>query len=172
MSIHLPSMPVPKISHEAHVQRYYGGSARTIYTTAQETQFPDGYLIISRTDLEGIITHANDAFVYMSGWAREEIIGAPQSIVRHPDMPQAAFKGLWDDIRAGKKWRGYVKNLRKDGGYYWGYATIVPNVRGGKITGYTSVRRQPSRAKIQEAATIYRTMKAIESAVAPSPMHL
>jgi PAS domain S-box-containing protein len=62
----------------------------------------------------------------MSGWAREELIGAPHHILRHPDMPKIAFKGLWDDIAAGKKWHGYVKNLRKDGAFYWVYATAVP----------------------------------------------
>ncbi len=124
---------------------YSDGTSRTVYTTEVEKAFPEGRLIVSRTDLNGIITHANDAFVEMSGYSREELIGAPHHILRHPEMPKIAFKGLWDDMAARKKWHGYVKNLRKDGAYYWVYATAVPNIRNGEVVGYTSVRRKPSR---------------------------
>lgn len=135
---------------------YTDGSSRLVYATDLEVPFPDGGLIVSRTDLAGIITHANDAFVLMSGYPREELIGAPHHILRHPDMPKIAFKGLWDDMAAGKKWHGYVKNLRKDGAYYWVYATAVPNIRNGQIAGYTSVRRKPSRTRIAELVPVYR----------------
>ena len=135
--------------------RYTDGSERTVYCTAVEVPFPEGRLIVSRTDLAGIITHANDAFVEMSGYEREALIGAPQHILRHPDMPKAAFKELWDTVTRGQKWHGYVKNLRRDGSYYWVYASVVPNVRGGAITGYTSVRRKPSRTRVAEAAALY-----------------
>lgn len=134
---------------------YTDGSTRTVYCTQTEVPFPDGRLIVSRTDLAGIITHANDAFVEMSGYARDELIGAPHHILRHPDMPKLAFKGLWDTLVAGQKWHGYVKNLRKDGSYYWVYATAVPNVRAGQIVGYTSVRRKPSRSRIAELVPVY-----------------
>lgn len=164
MSNPLPVMPVPEKPHEVHTLQYYGDFERTVYTTDEETLFPEGYLIVSRTDLDGVITHANDAFVHMSGWERDELIGTPHSILRHPDLPKVAFKGLWDDVQAGKKWHGYVKNLRKDGGFYWVYATIIPNVRGGKIVGYTSVRRQPSREKIAEMSALYKELKAQETA--------
>lgn len=152
----LPDMIRP--SPEAVEARltYTDGSSRTVYTTDVEVPFPEGRLIVSRTDLAGIITHANDAFVEMSGWQRDELIGAPHHILRHPDMPKIAFKGLWDDIAAGKKWHGYVKNLRKDGSYYWVYATAVPNIRNGQIVGYTSVRRKPSRTRINELIPVYR----------------
>jgi aerotaxis receptor len=113
-------------------------------------------LIVSRTNLEGIITHANDAFVEMSAHAREDLIGAPHHILRHPDMPKVAFKSLWDDVAAGKKWHGYVKNLRKDGAFYWVYATAVPNIRNGVIVGFTSVRRKPSRTRIAELEPVYK----------------
>ena len=116
---------------------FWDGAARTVYCTETEVPFPDGRLIVSRTDLAGIITHANDAFVEMSGYARDELIGAPHYILRHPDMPRVAFKGLWDTVTAGQKWHGWVKNLRKDGAYYWVYATAVPNVRNGSIVGFT-----------------------------------
>lgn len=158
----LPEMPVPELPHNTHTLNYYGGFSHTVYTTDKEVLFPEGYLIVSRTDLDGIITHANEAFVYMSGWKREELIGQPHSILRHPDLPKVAFKGLWDDVRAGKKWHGYVKNLRKDGGFYWVYATIIPNVRNGKIVSYTSVRRQPSRSKIEELSALYAKLVAEE----------
>ncbi|MBE2263621.1 MAG: PAS domain-containing protein [Burkholderiaceae bacterium] len=143
---------------------YTDGSSRTVYATDVEVQFPEGRLIVSRTDLNGIITHANDAFVEMSGYTREELIGAPHHILRHPDMPAIAFKGLWDDVAAGKKWHGYVKNLRKDGAYYWVYATAVPNIRNGVIAGYTSVRRKPSRTRINELVPVYRQWLAEEKA--------
>ena len=134
---------------------YYDGSSRTVYCTDEEEAFPEGGLIVSRTDLNGIITHANEAFVVMSGHPREALIGAPQNILRHPDMPRAAYKSLWDSAQRGEKWHGYVKNLRMDGSFYWVYATVVPNVRGNVVTGYTSVRRKASRTRVAEAAALY-----------------
>lgn len=145
-------------AHECRGARltFHDGSTRQVWVTDVEVPFPEGRLIVSRTDLAGVITHANDAFVEMSGYSREELIGAPHHILRHPDMPRVAFKGLWDDISAGRKWHGYVKNLRKDGAYYWVYATAVPNIRNGVIVGYTSVRRKPSRTRINELIPVYR----------------
>lgn len=134
---------------------YSDGTTRTVYCTAAEVPFPEGRLIVSRTDLQGIITHANDAFVEMSGYERADLIGAPQHILRHPDMPKAAFQDLWDTVRRGEKWHGHVKNLRKDGSHYWVYATVVPNVRGGVTTGYTAVRRKPSRRRVAESEVLY-----------------
>ena len=165
----MPDMPQPSVPCWKHQQTYYEGFQRTIYTTNEETFFPEGYLIVSRTDLEGRITHANEAFVKMSGWEREDLIGSLHSILRHPDLPRVAFKGLWDDVRAGKKWHGYVKNLRKDGGFYWVYATIIPNVRNGKIVSYTSVRRQPSREKVNECTKLYYQLLAEERKAANLP---
>ena len=150
----------------AREHTYHDGSSRTVMVSEREIAYPQGRLIISRTDLDGIITHANDAFVELSGYAREDLIGQPHAILRHPDMPRAAFKDLWTTVAAGKKWHGYVKNLRKDGSHYWVYATAVPNVRGGKIVGYTSVRRQPSRAKIAEITATYKEWLAKEGSPA------
>jgi len=151
----LPDMPpLPVAATEAYLQ-YSDGTGRRVYFTETEVPFPEGRLIVSRTDLQGLITHANDAFVEMSGYAREELIGAPHHILRHPDMPRVAFKGLWDTLTSGQKWHGYVKNLRKDGAYYWVYATAVPNIRNGVIAGYTSVRRKPSRTRIAELSALY-----------------
>ena len=146
--------PLPVAATEAYLQ-YSDGTGRRVYFTDTEVPFPEGRLIVSRTDLQGLITHANDAFVEMSGYTREELIGAPHHILRHPDMPRLAFKGLWDTLTSGQKWHGYVKNLRKDGAYYWVYATAVPNIRNGVIAGYTSVRRKPSRTRIAELSALY-----------------
>jgi aerotaxis receptor len=137
---------------------YQDGSQRKVLVTDIEIPFPDGRLIVSRTDLAGAITDVNQSFVNISGYSEEELVGEPHHILRHPDMPPAAFKGLWDTVQAGKKWHGYVKNLRKDGAYYWVYATVIPNVRNGEMVGYTSVRRKPSRKKVEECAKLYPTM--------------
>jgi len=136
----------------------YGGLRRVILYTEIETSYPDGKLIVSTTDKDGIITHANKAFVEMSGYTEAELMGSPHSILRHPDMPSAAFKELWDTVNRGEYWQGFVKNLRKDGGYYWVKATVIPNIRQGNIVSYTSVRRKPSRTKVEECIKLYPTL--------------
>ncbi len=133
------------------------GSRQILYTEI-ETPYPEGKLIVSTTDTNGIITHVNHAFVLMSGYTEEELLGQPHSILRHPDMPPAAFKDLWDTVEAGNKWQGIVKNLRKDGGYYWVKATVIPNIRDGKVAGYTSVRRKPSATVVDECIKLYPTL--------------
>lgn len=160
----IDDMVKPSDDAVLHELTYSDGSHRKIYTTDHERPFPEGKLIVSRVDLTGILTHANDAFVDISGYSHDELIGKPHHILRHPDMPKAAFKDLWETVDAGKKWHGYVKNLCKDGSYYWVYATAVPNVRQGKTVGYTSVRRKPSRRKIEEIQQLYRTMLMEEKA--------
>ena len=154
----LPEMPPPAQPHRQMRINHHVGSSRVVYCVESEVPFPDGRLIVSRTDLSGLLTHVNDAFVEMSGYTEAELLGAPHHILRHPDMPPAAFADLWATVSAGRKWHGYVKNLRKDGTYYWVYATAVPNVRNGAICGYTSVRRKPSRAKIAEVSALYAQM--------------
>ena len=149
--------------YQEHILSVYNGSDKTVYVTALETPFPEGKLIVSRTDTEGVITHCNEAFVYMSGYQEDELIGRPHSILRHPDIPKAAFKEAWDTIKNKQKWNGYIKNLRKDGGYYWTYATIIPNIRNGEIIGDASVRRKPSRKKVNQAKALYSQMLAEES---------
>ncbi|MDO5093074.1 MAG: PAS domain-containing protein [Propionibacteriaceae bacterium] len=144
-------------------QRYFDGTTRLVRTTNLETHFPSGELIVSQTDTQGIITKCNEAFVRMSGYTEAELLGQPHSILRHPDMPAAAFADLWETVNAGKRWSGYVKNLRKDGGFYWVYATIIPKVRGGQIVGHTSVRREPSRVKVHEMEKVYAEMASKEA---------
>lgn len=143
---------------------YYDGTTRQVLVSDREVPFPEGKLIVSRTDPQGILTHGNQSFVEMSGFSEAELIGQPHQILRHPDMPKAAFKDLWDTLARGEKWTGYVKNLRKDGAYYWVLATVVANVRDGQVVGYTSVRRKPSRQRIDECIEQYRQMIAQESA--------
>ncbi|WP_286238648.1 PAS domain-containing protein [Neptuniibacter halophilus] len=137
---------------------YFDGTSRTATICDREVPYPEGKLIVSRTDTKGIITHANQAFIDMSGYEHEELIGQNHYILRHPDMPAVAFAGLWETIESGNKWHGYVKNLRKDGAYYWVKATVIPNIRNGEVVGYTSVRRKPSRSKIAESEALYKTL--------------
>lgn len=92
------------------------------------------------------------------GELEQELIGQPHYILRHPFMPPAAFAGLWETIQKKEKWHGYVKNLRKDGGFYWVYATVIPNIRNGEIVSYTSVRRKPSAKKVAEFMELYPTL--------------
>jgi methyl-accepting chemotaxis protein len=124
--------------------------------TGVERQMRDGETIVSTTDTRGVITHVNDTFIAISGFSRDELIGAPQNIVRHPDMPAAAFKDLWDTIQAGRPWVGLVKNRCKNGDHYWVEAHVTPVLQNGQVTGYLSVRRKPGRDRIDRAEALYR----------------
>ena len=139
--------------------RFFDGSERFVVALEDEAPYPEGQLIVSRTDTRGLITQVNRAFCEISGYTRAELIGEPHCILRHPDMPRAAFADLWTTVQRGDRWNGYVKNLCKDGRYYWVFATVIPNVREGRVIGYTSVRRKPSRRKVEEAVALYRTME-------------
>lgn len=128
----------------------------------EEHKFSDG-LILSSTDLKGIITYANRKFCEIAGYTKKELTGKNHNIVRHPDMPKAAFKELWDTIQAGKEWTGLVKNLRKDGRYYWVYSHITPVMNDeGEIVGYTAARRPASENEIHECIPLYKEMVAQE----------
>ena len=124
--------------------------------------FKEG-LIVSSTDLKGIITYANRKFCDISDYTKEELVGKNHNIVRHPDMPKAAFKEVWDTIAEGKDWTGIVKNLRKDGRYYWVYSHISPVLNEGEITGYTAARRPASENEILEIIPIYQALLKKES---------
>lgn len=152
MTMHILSKTIPCRKVSMH---HYDGLTRTRQVRDMRLAYPSGQIIVSSTDLQGIITHANEAFVDISGYSLNELIGAPHHILRHPDMPKAAFSNLWKTIQTGNKWHGYVKNLCKDGSYYWVYATVVPSLRRGKVVGYTSVRREPAEERIQEAIALY-----------------
>nr|WP_321267998.1 PAS domain-containing protein [uncultured Sulfurimonas sp.] len=105
-----------------------------------ETEVPQEEIIISRTDLNGNITYANETFCEISGYEPEELIGKPHSIVRHPDMPSAVFKELWEKLHNNEQWRGVVKNLRKDKGYYWVEAIVSGVYKDGELVEYKSLR--------------------------------
>ncbi|PID60382.1 MAG: diguanylate cyclase [Gammaproteobacteria bacterium] len=136
----------------------HDGTRRKVRVLEEEVPFPDGCLIFSRTNLDGRITDCNESFVLMSGYEEAELIGSPHCILRHPDMPAAAFQDLWQTVERGERWHGYVKNLRKDGRYYWVYASVIPNKRKGLIVSYTSVRRKPSRRQIAAVEEQYAAL--------------
>ena len=127
--------------------------------TQSEVKFPEGHYIVSRTDLKGTITYANETFINVSGFTREELIGKNHNIVRHPDMLPAAFAWLWDTIKKGRPWRGMVKNRCKNGDFYWVDALVVPVMKNKEIIGYMSVRHEPTRQQIAEAEAFYQKMK-------------
>ena len=119
----------------------------------------DGRSLISETDLKGIITFVNRKFVEMTGYSKEEAVGEPHNILRHPDMPKAAFAQMWKVIKEGKIWDGYVKNLRKDGRYYWVIVHIVPKKDDdGNIIGYIASRKMPDRSMLRTIEAEYRQM--------------
>ncbi|MBE7528049.1 PAS domain-containing protein [Betaproteobacteria bacterium PRO4] len=127
--------------------------------TNVEHEMKDGEFLVSMTTPKGVITYINEPFIRMSGFTGQELIGQAHNIIRHPDMPQEAFKDFWDTIKQGRPWSGMVKNRSKDGSYYWVYANATPIKEHGKITGHMSVRSKPSREQIQEAETLYRQMR-------------
>ncbi|AOO64737.1 PAS domain-containing protein [Sulfurospirillum halorespirans] len=122
---------------------------QTTYQMFIETLVPSDELIVSRTDLQGNITYANETFAQISGYEVDELIGKPHNIVRHPDMPRSIFQTLWQSLAYGQMWRGYVKNLRKDGGYYWVYAEVSGVYKEGVLVEYKSLR-----APIDEATKV------------------
>ena len=127
--------------------------------TNVETLLPEGEFIYSSTDLKGVIVEANEAFADVSNYTREEMIGQSHNLVRHPDMPPEAFADLWEDLKAGRPWRGIVKNRRKDGGFYWVVANVSPVRENGQVVGYQSVRSRPSREEIAGAEAAYKRIK-------------
>jgi len=110
-----------------------------------ETEVPDHELIISRTDLKGNITYVNETFALISGYSAEELIGQPHNIVRHPDMPKSVYKDLWETLKKGENWQGFVKNKRKDNGYYWVHAEISGVYKDGELVEYKSLRTPMER---------------------------
>jgi methyl-accepting chemotaxis protein len=126
--------------------------------TNREVELEEGRPIVSKTDLKGVITYVNSNFVKISGFSEQELLGKSHNLVRHPDMPSAAFEDLWDTVRAGHPWSGVVKNRCKNGDYYWVDAHVVPIREGGHAVGYMSVRSKPTREQIERASILYRQM--------------
>jgi aerotaxis receptor len=127
--------------------------------TTIERPIRDGESIVSKTDLQGNITYANPCFVDVSGFTEEELLGAPQNIVRHPDMPAAAFADMWATLKAGLPWTGIVKNRCKNGNYYWIRANVTPVREGGRTVGYMSVRTRATADAIAAADQAYRLIR-------------
>ena len=126
--------------------------------TKTERTFSDDSKLISVTDLKGQIVDCNDEFVAISGFTKEQLIGQPHNIVRHPDMPSLAYKVMWEHLKAGKPWMGLVKNRCKNGDFYWVDAYVTPVTDRGKVTGYESVRSSPSRVDVKRAEALYKNI--------------
>lgn len=123
-----------------------------------ETILTDNAFLVSETNSKGMIIFANAQFCNVAEYAVEDLIGKPHNIVRHKDMPKAAFKDLWDTVKAGKVWQGFVKNNTLSGGFYWVFATVYPYKNEDGEQCYMSIRRKPSRENIQKYTELYKTM--------------
>ena len=131
--------------------------------TGRERLFDDGEIIVSKTDLRGIITYANPVFLRVAGYTEEEVIGKPHNMVRHPDMPGSVFKLLWDTLATGQEIFAYVKNMAHNGDHYWVFAHVTPTFGpSGEIIGYHSNRRVPERKAVATAEELYRAVVAEE----------
>lgn len=127
--------------------------------TQNEKLMSENDFIVSKTDTKGYITYCNQIFIDMSGYTKEELIGANHNLIRHPDMPAVAFNLAWDLIKKGQEFFGFVKNLKKDGGHYWVFAYITADYDSkGTIIGYSSFRRKPSRVAVETIAPVYKLL--------------
>jgi aerotaxis receptor len=129
----------------------------------KEYPFPSGETLVSTTDLQGRILYCNRSFITVSGYEEDELLGQPHNMIRHPDMPEEAFRDMWTTIANGQPWSAAVKNRRKDGSHYWVQANVTPLLDGDRPCGYMSVRTEASRAQIQAAESLYATMRAEKS---------
>ena len=137
--------------------------------TSNEKVMREGDFIVSKTDLKGIITYGNRIFIEFSGYSEQELLGAPHNIIRHPDMPRAVFQLLWDTISSGKECFAYVKNMAKDGSYYWVFTNVTPSYdQQGNMIGYYSVRRKPKASGVAVATAVYKAMLEVENNAGPA----
>ena len=125
----------------------------------REYALAPGQTLMSTTDVDSRISYANAAFIQVSGYEREELLGQPHNLVRHPDMPPEAFADMWATLKSGRSWTALVKNRRKDGDHYWVRANAAPVRRQGQLKGYMSVRTTPSREEVQQAEAMYARMR-------------
>lgn len=139
--------------------------AKHLQPTAVERRMREEDFIVSKTNPKGIITYCNPIFIEFSGYTEQELLGKQHNIIRHPDMPRAVFKFAWETIQARQEFFGYVKNMSKDGSYYWVFAHITPDLDpSGQLVGYTSVRRYPKPHAIAAIAPLYQNMLNAEQA--------
>ncbi len=142
---------------------------RNITPTTVERVMRDDDFIVSMTDLKGRITYGNRIFIEFSGYQEEELLGSQHNIVRHPDMPRAVFQLLWDKIQNKEECFAYVKNMSKDGGFYWVFTNVTPTFdSSGNINGYFSVRRKPKRSGIDAVTPLYAAMLEAERQAGPA----
>lgn len=135
--------------------------------SGQEYDYPGEEMLVSMTDKQGVITHCNAAFTRVSGYTQDELIGQPHNLIRHPDMPEEAFKDMWHTIGFGRAWTATVKNRRKNGDHYWVQAHVTPLLSHGKPIGYLSVRTKPTREQINAAQVLYKDLIAQRTLVKP-----
>jgi PAS domain S-box-containing protein len=135
---------------------------RRIQPTGRERTFEREEIIVSKTDPQGIITYANDVFLRISGYSEREILGAPHSILRHPDMPRIVFAVLWEAIEAGREIFAYVKNMAANGDHYWVLAHVTPTWQHDRIVGYHSMRRWPEPVAVARFEALYADLLAVE----------
>ena len=129
-----------------------------------EIPFPQSGVIVSKTDVKGKITYCNELFIEMSGYGENELLREPHNILRHPDMPRVIFKLLWDTLQAGEEINAYVKNLTKDGSFYWVFANVTPSFdEKNNIIGYFSVRRKPQAKQLEIIKNLYAELLRIEN---------
>ncbi len=133
--------------------------------TQQELNYDVNKRIISSTDLKGLLTHVNQDFTEISGFTEDELLKKNHNIVRHPDMPPAAFQLLWDQLKAGKQWKGIVKNRCKNGDHYWVDAFVTPVKENGQVVGYESVRYKPKSADVERAQKTYKRINNGKAAI-------
>lgn len=129
---------------------------------SKELILEDNAFLVSETDEKSVIIFANDDFCEFAEYSVDELIGKPHNVVRHPDMPKAAFKDLWETIKKGNIWTGFVKNTTRNGNFYWVYATIYPTMTSEGSKGYLSCRRKASKEEIQIHEKLYKELKAKE----------
>ena len=132
--------------------------------TDREYPFPSGETLVSTTDTKGRITYCNPRFIEVSGYTKDELLGQPHNLIRHPDMPEEAFRDMWATIQAGKPWSAPVKNRRKNGDYYWVMANATPLMQNGQPVGYMSVRTEATREQTRAAEELYARMRAEKTA--------
>jgi len=129
---------------------------------SRETILDDYAFLVSETDAKGIIRFANNDFCDIAGFTLDELVGQKHCVVRHEDMPKAAFKSLWETVQKGDTWTGFVKNKTKDGGFYWVFATVYAFINSKGEKGYLSCRRKPSKEEIKEHELLYKEWKKAE----------
>lgn len=141
---------------------------RAITPTSTEKVMREDDFIVSKTDPNGRIIYGNRIFIEFSGYTETELLGSQHNIIRHPDMPRAVFKLLWDTIRAKREFNGYIKNMAQDGSFYWVFANVTPNLDPqGNITGFFSVRRKPKPTAVAAVTDLYRAMLDAERRAGP-----